>query len=279
MVTTPEVSYLARASLPNVLSWFEMAPSSSPSQQSQRLVWQALLLLALLHLLALLTLFLLPSAHWCTLLASQVFAVLSTFGVLSGAHRFWAHRSFSANTPLRLLLAALQTMALQGSIHAWVRNHRAHAQCTSKDVEAHFRGVHFLSHVSWLRIRKPPLEVRQRREHLNLDDLKEDAIVRLQRRWYLPLVFLLCGFIPVAIPVFCWGESLLHSLSLTLLLRYVASLHLTWLIQVWPHLDQAGTGRHLQDRQGGLWREMLNWSCSSLGWPLLPMLTLKWMLQ
>lgn len=37
----------------------------------------------------------------------------SGFGITGGAHRLWAHRSYKAKVPLRLLVAVGQTMALQ----------------------------------------------------------------------------------------------------------------------------------------------------------------------
>jgi len=43
-----------------------------------------------------------------------------------GYHRLWSHRSFQAAWPLRLLLAALGTIAFQGSIRWWVVRHRLH---------------------------------------------------------------------------------------------------------------------------------------------------------
>jgi stearoyl-CoA desaturase (delta-9 desaturase) len=37
----------------------------------------------------------------------------SGFGITGGAHRLWAHRSYKAKLPFRLLVAVGQTMALQ----------------------------------------------------------------------------------------------------------------------------------------------------------------------
>jgi stearoyl-CoA desaturase (Delta-9 desaturase) len=41
------------------------------------------------------------------------FSFYSGFGVTGGAHRLWAHRSYQARWPLRLLLAAGHTISLQ----------------------------------------------------------------------------------------------------------------------------------------------------------------------
>ena len=38
---------------------------------------------------------------------------MSMLGTTAGAHRLWAHRSYKARLPLRILLGILQTMAFQ----------------------------------------------------------------------------------------------------------------------------------------------------------------------
>lgn len=50
-------------------------------------------------------LFLCLSAYFCFL--------MSALGVTAGAHRLWSHRSYKAKLPLRLFLAAANSMAFQ----------------------------------------------------------------------------------------------------------------------------------------------------------------------
>ena len=38
------------------------------------------------------------------------------FSLISGYHRLWSHRSFTAKLPLRIVLAAMGTLGFQGSI-------------------------------------------------------------------------------------------------------------------------------------------------------------------
>ncbi len=45
-------------------------------------------------------------------------------GITIGCHRYWTHRSFKAKLPLQLLLAYMQTMAVQYPIFKWCRDHR-----------------------------------------------------------------------------------------------------------------------------------------------------------
>jgi len=41
---------------------------------------------------------------------------MSTLGITAGAHRLWAHRSYHARMPLRILLALFNSMAFQASL-------------------------------------------------------------------------------------------------------------------------------------------------------------------
>src|SRR5260370_146821 len=50
---------------------------------------------------------------------------LSTVGI-GFMHRYFVHRSFRCGPVMRTLLAAIATMAVQGSVLKWVSNHRRH---------------------------------------------------------------------------------------------------------------------------------------------------------
>lgn len=62
---------------------------------------------------------------------------LSGFGVTGGAHRFWTHRSYKANTPLRIILMLCFTLSGQNSIYEWVRDHRVHHKFSETDADPH----------------------------------------------------------------------------------------------------------------------------------------------
>lgn len=46
------------------------------------------------------------------------------FGITAGAHRYFAHKSYKANTALKLILIYFQTIAFQNSVLEWARDHR-----------------------------------------------------------------------------------------------------------------------------------------------------------
>ncbi|HLX88300.1 MAG TPA: hypothetical protein VKR22_07595, partial [Acidimicrobiales bacterium] len=55
-----------------------------------------------------------------------VFYVITGFGVTVGFHRLFTHRSFKSARLLKIALAALGSMAVEGSVTSWVATHRRH---------------------------------------------------------------------------------------------------------------------------------------------------------
>lgn len=62
---------------------------------------------------------------------------MASQGITAGAHRLWAHRTYKAKLPLRILLAILQTASFQNHIYEWARDHRAHHKFTDTDADPH----------------------------------------------------------------------------------------------------------------------------------------------
>jgi len=94
-----------------------------------------------------------------------IFAVMylaTALGVTVGFHRLLTHRAFQTYPAVRYLLAALGEMAVQGSVIAWVADHRKHHAHTDVDGDPHsphvghgegvkgmLRGL-WHSHTGWL---------------------------------------------------------------------------------------------------------------------------------
>ena len=70
------------------------------------------------------------------LLAVALFAI-SGHGVTVGFHRLFTHRSFTANRPLKIVLAIAGSMAVEGSVVGWVANHRRHHRFSDRDGDPH----------------------------------------------------------------------------------------------------------------------------------------------
>ena len=202
-----------------------------------QIVWRNVILMSILHLSALYGIWItLTIAKWQSIVAMYVIGVASAIGVLAGAHRLWSHRAYKAKWQLRLILAMLETMALQNDIYEWCRDHRVHHKFSETDADPHNanRGF-FFSHMGWLMVKKHP-EVIRKGKLIDLTDLWNDPIVRYQRKFYIPLVILFWAIVPTLIPYYLWDEPLWNSFFMCVPLRYTFVLHNAWLVNSAAHL-------------------------------------------
>lgn len=198
--------------------------------------WRNVILFVLLHIYSVYGIYLLiTSCMWKTILFTWALHYLSVIGITMGAHRLWAHRSFKANLPLRIILGSLQTIAFQNSIFEWARDHRVHHKFSETNADPHSaeRGF-FFSHMGWLMYRKHP-DVITKGRTLNTSDLLNDPVVRFQKNHYLKLIILGCFVMPTFVPWYFWGESFVNSLMVPTFLRYCFTLHVTWLVNSLAH--------------------------------------------
>lgn len=168
-----------------------------------------------------------------------IFAVmylLTAVGVTVGYHRLLTHRSFQTYPAIRYLLAALGEMSVQGSVIAWVADHRKHHAHTDVEGDPHsphvghghgvgavLRGL-WHAHTGWLM-----------REHGRADwrryapDLLEDPGMRLLSRWFPALV--VAGLLIPALAGFAITGSLAGAATGLLwggLVRVFFVHHVTW---------------------------------------------------
>ena len=201
---------------------------------NRQIVWSNIAKFIILHTLALYGLSFLPSLTW----QSWIF-LLSTYqfsgaGITAGAHRLWSHKTYKAKYPLRLFLAIANSMAGENSIYVWTRDHRTHHKCSETVGDPHNanRGF-FFAHMGWLLVRKHP-EVIRAGKTINLADLENDPIVMFQHKHYIPCFLVACFLLPTLIPHLFWGE-LLSTAYFMAVVRYVAVLHFTWLVNSAAH--------------------------------------------
>lgn len=96
------------------------------------------------------------AASWSELSILWLFFwTISGLGITAGAHRLWAHKSYCATTGLKVFLMCMNSMAFQGSILEWSRDHRVHHKGSETDADPHNakRGF-FFSHCGWVMVRK-----------------------------------------------------------------------------------------------------------------------------
>ncbi|CAG2115419.1 unnamed protein product, partial [Medioppia subpectinata] len=97
--------------------------------------WSNVVFLLSVHILAVYGFFhgLTTDVTLGTVIFVSVLSIFSGLGMSVGGHRLWAHKSFKARFPLKLLLLILQTTTLNGSALAYARDHRTHHKWTDQE--------------------------------------------------------------------------------------------------------------------------------------------------
>ncbi|KAH1021468.1 hypothetical protein HUJ04_010977 [Dendroctonus ponderosae] len=205
--------------------------------KNMEIVWKNVAIFVVLHSVTVYGLYLLFTFQLkiATVLFAYFYTMYAAFGITAGAHRLWAHRSYTAKLPLRIFLMLAQSAALQNDIHEWARDHRVHHKFTDSDADPHNakRGF-FFSHVGWLMCKKHP-DVFTKGKTVDMSDVLNDPVVRFQRKYYLPLILLMNLTVPTYV-TYCWiGEDFWTSVIVTFG-RYVLSLNGTWLVNSAAHI-------------------------------------------
>ncbi len=162
---------------------------------------------------------------WTDLVAFALFYSLAILGVTVGYHRLFTHRSFRAHPAVRGAFAILGSMAVEGSVIAWVANHRKHHAFADREGDPHsphvdhgegLRGavkglVH--AHFGWLLSHGQRAAPRRFARDLLADPMVR-AIDRTFALWLalglaLPLAFgwVVGGTVDAALTALLWGGA------------------------------------------------------------------------
>jgi stearoyl-CoA desaturase (delta-9 desaturase) len=129
---------------------------------------------------------------------------LRMFGLTTGYHRYFSHRSFKTGRVFQFVLAWLGAMCAQKGVLWWSANHRAHHRYSDTEHDLHSPSVRgFLwAHVGWV------LDTAY--ERTDWDRIKDFSSVPeirwLERNWLVPplTMFLALGLI-WGLPGIVWG--------------------------------------------------------------------------
>jgi stearoyl-CoA desaturase (Delta-9 desaturase) len=163
-------------------------------------------------------------------------------GVAMGYHRLFAHRSFVANRPLKIVLAVAGSMAFEGGVIPWVENHRLHHTFSDRDGDPHsplefgssrgarLRGL-WHAHMGWLFAGQSVAQGRQ------AHDLRRDHDLAVISRLF-PVWCLLSLALPFGLG---WAVGGTLAAGATALLwagavRIVVLHHVTWSINSLCHM-------------------------------------------
>jgi stearoyl-CoA desaturase (delta-9 desaturase) len=111
--------------------------SSSATLWAQRLVTAVIVLSPVAALGVILSQVLGDGLAWPNILVASIFYIVVGHGVTVGFHRLFTHKSFEARRPLKIALALVGSMAMQGSLIGWVASHRRHHMFTDRDGDPH----------------------------------------------------------------------------------------------------------------------------------------------
>lgn len=171
-----------------------------------------------------------------TIIWTIFIGAISGFGVLVGSHRLWAHKSFKAHWLVRCFLVLAQTIAVNGSVFSYARDHQVHHKFTDTraDPKNASKGF-FFAHMGWWMVKKDQAVIDEGRK-LNYDNMLNDFFVRNQHKYYIPLVIIFWGVIPAIVPYCFWGESIQVSILICVFFRYVIVLNHMFTVNSLAHL-------------------------------------------
>lgn len=183
---------------------------------------------------------------------------LTCHGITIGFHRYFTHGSFKAKRPLRIALAVMGSMAVEGPLVRWVADHRKHHRYSDHEGDPHspwrfgetvpalMKGL-WWAHIGWL------FDEEQTDQQKYAPDLiKDPAIRRISRDFVLWTVVSLAvpplagGLVTMswwgAFTAFFWGS----------LVRVALLHHVTWSINSICHAMGKRPFRS-RDRSGNVW--------------------------
>ena len=192
------------------------------------------------------------------LVVALVLYVATGFGITIGFHRLFTHSGFGPRRALKITLAVLGSMAVEGSVTSWVATHRRHHMFSDHAGDPHsphrygdrgmalLRGLAF-SHVGWLFVSDASSASRYAPDMLRDRDLQ--IIDRL-----FPILAVASLAIPFGIG-YALSGTLTGSLTALLwagLVRMGVLHHVTWSVNSLCHTFGQRSDR-TTDRSTNLW--------------------------
>ena len=196
--------------------------------------------------------------HWRDVVIALFFYYLTGFGITVGFHRYFTHGSFRANRRLRMALAIMGNMAVEGPMIQWVADHRKHHKFSDQADDPHspwhygegsrglLRGLYH-AHMGWL------FDAEQTSQKQYAPDLLKDPdMVKMSR--HFPTCVAVSAFLPALIGGL-WSMSWQGALSAffwATLVRIALLHHVTWSVNSICHVMGARPFRS-RDKSGNVW--------------------------
>ena len=192
------------------------------------------------------------------IVVALVLYVITGFGITIGFHRLFTHSGFAPRRALKITLAVLGSMAVQGSVTSWVATHRRHHMYSDLPGDPHsphrygdhgpalLRGIAF-SHVGWLFVSDASSAARYAPDMLRDRDMQRiDRLFPVLALGSLAIPFaagyVLAGTLTGALIALLWAG----------LIRMALLHHMTWSVNSLCHTFGQRSDR-TTDRSTNLW--------------------------
>ncbi len=196
--------------------------------------------------------------HWRDVVIAVFFYYLTGFGITVGFHRYLTHGSFRANRPLRIALAVMGNLAVEGPAIQWVADHRKHHKFSDQAEDPHSPWHHgpgvkglakgmYHAHMGWLFDQEQTSQ-----QQYAPDLLKDPDMVRVSRMF--PLCVAVSIFLPPLIGgLVSWSwQGALSAFFWATLVRIALLHHVTWSVNSICHVMGARPFRS-RDKSGNVW--------------------------
>lgn len=139
--------------------------------------------------------------HWALWALFGFYMIATGLSITLGYHRLFSHLSFKAKMPVRLFTLVFGACAFENSALHWSSDHRRHHKHTDHEDDPYDISKGFLwAHIGWILFKlDAPLPMD------NVKDLRKDALVRLQDKYYVLIAFLVGLFLPAVVGYFVMG--------------------------------------------------------------------------
>ncbi|WP_432992635.1 acyl-CoA desaturase [Dactylosporangium sp. CA-233914] len=195
---------------------------------------------------------------WLDVILAAAFYTVTCLGATVGFHRYFTHGAFKAKRALRIALAVVGSMAVQGPILHWVADHRRHHAFADKEGDPHspwlfgtgpvalVRGF-WHAHLGWV------LDRDLTNQERFVPDLLADRDIRVIHRLFGPLTIVTLAAPAVLGGLISWSwQGAVTAFFWAGLVRVTALHHVTWSVNSVCHMigDRPFTAR---DRSANFW--------------------------
>jgi len=164
------------------------------------------------------------------ILVGMIFYFATGLSITAGYHRLFSHRTYEANSLVKLFFLIFGAAAFQNSLLKWATDHRRHHLRVDTDEDPYsINKGFFYAHMGWIFLK----EEEQYKDKFP-KDLTNDSLVMWQHKYYLPIA-IISGLLLPAIIGLMMGSPI-GGLAIAGFARLVLVHHFTFFINSLCHV-------------------------------------------